>query len=180
MTSRVIPRPNGNGFDTVPVVVVANPTTGAAVPDITRGSGPIDANTQRVTLATDGPTVATLTSIDGKTPALVSGAVPTTDSKGGTRQYDFPGNVRQAVATASTSAVPLPTLYTSREVMVHSSERCFVRFGDSAVTAAAAGNGQLILEPGERFHLRFAAGVTHFRVIRDTTDGFLSITAVVL
>ena len=162
------------------IIVNANSSPIPTAPTVAMGSGAVTATTQRVTLATDGPTVATLTSIDGKTPALVSGAVPTTDSKGGTRQYDFPGNVRQAVATASTSAVPLPTLYTSREVMVHASERCFVRFGDSAVTAAAAGNGQLIMEPGERFHLRLAAGVTHFRVIRDTTDGFLSITAVVL
>lgn len=76
MTSRVIPRPDGNGFDTVPAVVVANPTTGAAVPDITRGSGPIDANTQRVTLATDDPGVAALASIDAKTPALISSAQP--------------------------------------------------------------------------------------------------------
>lgn len=75
MTSRVIPRPDGNGFDTVPVVVVANPTTGAAVPDITRGGGPIDANTQRVTLATDGPGVAALASIDAKT-------IPVLDSTG--------------------------------------------------------------------------------------------------
>lgn len=180
MTSRVIPRPDGNGFDTVPVVVVANPTTGAAVPDITRGGGAIDANTQRVTLATDDPGVAALASIDGKTPALVSGAVPTTDSKGGTRQYDFSGNVWQAVTSTSTTAVVLPTLYASREVMAHSSERCFVRFGDSSVSAATVAGGQLILEPGERFHLRLAAGVTHFRAIRDTTDGNLSITAVVL
>ena len=75
MTSRVIPRPDGNGFDTVPVVVVANPTTGAAVPDITRGGGAIDANTQRVTLATDGPGVAALASIDAKT-------IPMLDSTG--------------------------------------------------------------------------------------------------
>ena len=75
MTSRVIPRPDGNGFDTVPVVVVANPTTGAAVPDITRGGGPIDANTQRVTLATDDPGVAALASLDAKT-------IPVLDSTG--------------------------------------------------------------------------------------------------
>ena len=111
---------------------------------------------------------------------LRASAVATTDSKGGTRQYDFTGNVRQAVTSTSTAAVALPTLYTSREVMVHSSERCFVRFGTSSVTAASNSNGQLILEAGERFHLRFAADITHFRVIRDTTDGNVTITAVVL
>jgi len=47
-------------------------------PNITRGGGAVDANTQRVTLATDGPGVAALASLDTKTPALVSGASPVT------------------------------------------------------------------------------------------------------
>lgn len=42
----------------------------AVNPNVSRGSGAIDANTQRVTLATDGPTVTTLSSIDTKTPAV--------------------------------------------------------------------------------------------------------------
>lgn len=41
-----------------------------------KGAGAVTADTQRVTLASDGPGVASLTSIDGKTPALVSGAQP--------------------------------------------------------------------------------------------------------
>lgn len=45
-------------------------------PNVTRGSGIADANTQRVTLASDGPAVTALTSIDAKTPALVSGNQP--------------------------------------------------------------------------------------------------------
>lgn len=45
-------------------------------PNVTRGGGALDANTQRVTLATDGPGVTSLSSIDNKTPALVSGAGP--------------------------------------------------------------------------------------------------------
>lgn len=45
-------------------------------PNVTRGGGALDANTQRVTLATDGPGVASLSSIDNKTPALVGGATP--------------------------------------------------------------------------------------------------------
>lgn len=47
-------------------------------PNVTRGGGALDANTQRVTLATDGPGVASLSSIDNKTPALVGGATPVT------------------------------------------------------------------------------------------------------
>lgn len=36
-------------------------------PNVTRGGGAVDANTQRVTLATNGPGVAALASIDAKT-----------------------------------------------------------------------------------------------------------------
>lgn len=45
-------------------------------PNVSRGGGALDANTQRVTLATDGPGVASLSSIDNKTPAMVGGATP--------------------------------------------------------------------------------------------------------
>lgn len=112
-------------------------------------------------------------------PQLVAGAVPTTDSQGGTRAYNWSTNIRQATSGTSTSAISLPALGASREIMAHASECCFVRFGNSSVSAAAVGNGQLILEAGERFHLRLATGVTHFRVIRDVADGFVTITAVV-
>lgn len=47
-------------------------------PNVTRGGGAIDPNTQRVTLASDGPGVAALAAIDNKTPALVGGATPVT------------------------------------------------------------------------------------------------------
>lgn len=105
--------------------------------------------------------------------------VPTSDALGGTRTYDWTNNVRTAVGVASTAAAALPTLSASREVMVHASQRCFVRLGASDLAAASAGAGQLIVEPGERFHFRVNAGHTHFRVIRDTLDGFVTITAVV-
>lgn len=54
----------------------------SVIPNITRGSGVVDANTQRVTLATDGPTVTALSNIDSKTPALVGGASPVVDAPG--------------------------------------------------------------------------------------------------
>ena len=52
----------------------------SVAPNVTRGGGAMDANTTRVTLATDGPTVSALTSIDTKTPALQSGASPVGDN----------------------------------------------------------------------------------------------------
>ena len=64
-------------------------------PNLTRGSGNIDANTLRAVLASDGPTVATLSSIDSKTAALVSGRVPVDGS-----------GVTQPVSAAS---LPLPS-----------------------------------------------------------------------
>lgn len=108
-----------------------------------------------------------------------SAPMSTTDTQGGTRTYDWAGNSRTAVATASTAAAALPTLSASRELMAHASTRCFVRFGASDVGAASAAAGHLVMEAGERFHFRVNAGHTHFRVIRDTADGFLILTAVV-
>lgn len=49
-------------------------------PNIQRGGGAITGTTTRVTLATDGPGVTSLSSIDTKTPALQSGAVPVGDN----------------------------------------------------------------------------------------------------
>lgn len=121
----------------------------------------------------------------GKLPALNNGNVPVlttasaTDANGnGTRQYDWANGLRQAVTGTSSAATALPTLGTSREVMFHASSRCFVRMGDSNVAAAAAAAGHMVLEAGERFHIRIATGVTHFRVIRDSADGNLNVTAV--
>lgn len=48
----------------------------SVAPNVTRGSGTVDSNTQRVTLASDGPGISALNSIDSKMPALVSGSQP--------------------------------------------------------------------------------------------------------
>lgn len=77
------------------VPVDGSGVTQPVAPNITRGSGVTDANTQRVTLASDGPAVTALTSIDGKTPALVSGRQPVDGS-----------GVTQPI---SASSLPLPT-----------------------------------------------------------------------
>lgn len=126
-----------------------------------------------------------ITTIIGRLPALVGGLIPVvatasaTDVIGnGTRQYDWFNGLRQATTSASTAATALPSLGISREVMFHASSRCFVRMGDSGVIAATAGAGQMVVEAGERFHIRIPTGTTHFRVIRDTADGFLNVVAV--
>lgn len=95
-----------------------------------------------------------------------------------TRAYDFASSQRTAIGSASSAATALPALGSSRELMLHASARCFIRFGASDVAAASAAAGQLVLEQGERFHFQVPVGVTHYRVIRDTADGFLNVTAV--
>lgn len=122
----------------------------------------------------------------GKLPALSGGGampvlstVSPTDTIGNnTRQYDWATSLRIAIGSTTSVAVGLPVLGTSREVMFHASSRCFVRFGDSGITAATVAAGHMVLEAGERFHIRIPTGTTHYRVIRDTADGFLNVAAV--
>lgn len=149
-------------------------------PNVTRGGGALDANTQRVTLATDGPGVASLSSIDNKTPALVSGAVPTTDSLGGTRQHNTAGGIRQAVGVGS-ARVALPTLSASREMYVMATQRCFFQTGDSSVTAVNTTDLTNMSHPlaaDERFYFRVPSGHTHIAYIRYSADGFITIMPV--
>lgn len=77
MTSRVIPRPDGNGFDTVPAVVGVNPTTGAAVSPLTNAelrATPVNVGaTARTCLGTFRLSV---TSTAATLPALVGGTIP--------------------------------------------------------------------------------------------------------
>lgn len=98
----------------------------------------------------------------------------------GTRAYNWAQASRTAIGSASSAAVPIGALGASREVMLVASSRCFIKFGASGVAAAAAADADLLALPADAmFHLRIPAGVTHFRVIRDTADGFLRVTPVV-
>lgn len=81
-------------------------------PNISRGSGAMDANTTRVTLATDGPGVSALSSIDTKTPALQSGASPVGDN-GGSLTVD--GKAYRAVVTITRPSNT--TTYTAGDVV---------------------------------------------------------------
>ena len=66
--------PDGQQAQGVIIVNATSPPIPTA-PTVAMDGGPIDANTQRVTLATDGPGVAALASIDAKT-------IPVLDSTG--------------------------------------------------------------------------------------------------
>lgn len=96
----------------------------------------------------------------------------------GTRPYNIDAGTRHAVGATSSTAIDIVPLGPSRELLLISSTRCFIRWGGSGVTAAAAGNGVLPLPADVMFHIRIPVGVTHFRVIRDSADGFITQIAV--
>ena len=92
----------------------------------------------------------------------------------GVRAYNLAAATRTAFTSTSTAAVAIGTLADAREVLLTASARCFVALGASDVGAAARTDAAVIpIEEGEKFPLRLAAGVTHYRVIRDTADGVL-------
>ena len=106
-------------------------------------------------------------------------AIPTTDSLGGTRAFNWANNVREAFTTSSTAAIALPTLGTSRELRIHTSVRAFIRFGASDVSPATVAAGQMISPADVPDVIRIPTGQTHIRVIGETASGSISLTAVI-
>lgn len=176
-----------------PTLTLAASTTGHANGDVllvfiedgtttlpvSLASTPLPSGAATSALQTTGNT--SLTSIDTKTPALMSGRVPVetvavaTDANGnGTREYNLSAATRTVVGSTSSAAVAIGTLGTSREVMWVASSRCFVRLGTSEVTAAASTDANVLpIAVDSMFHVRIPAGVTHYTVIRDTADGII-------
>ena len=105
--------------------------------------------------------------------------LPTTDSLGGTRAFNWANNVREAYGTTSTAAIALPTLGTSRELRIHTSVRAFIRFGASDVSPATVAAGQMISPADAPDVIRVPVGQTHVRVIGETASGSISLTAVI-
>jgi hypothetical protein len=106
---------------------------------------------------------------------LRASPVPVTDTAAaGTRAYNFDQATRTAVGATSSAAQAIGTLSASREVMLITSARCFIRFGALSVGAANASDAALLALPADAmFHMRLPSGVTHYTVIRDTADGFV-------
>lgn len=104
-----------------------------------------------------------------------------TDAYGnGTRQYNLAAGTRTAVTASSSAAVAIGTLGSSREILLISSTRCFIRFGTASVTAASATDATVLPLPADAmFTLRVPSDVTHFTVVRSTADGFLHCIPVV-
>jgi hypothetical protein len=92
-----------------------------------------------------------------------------------TRQYA--AGTRLAVATASSAATALPVLGATREVRVLANTRCWLRFGTGGVAASVAATS--IPFPADAPEVVIVpADATHFAVIRDTADGFVTLTPV--
>lgn len=95
-----------------------------------------------------------------------------------TREYSLANGLRTAFTSTSTAAAGLPALGTSREVRLAASARCWVVWGSSGVAAAAPESTSFVVEANTPEVIRIPSGATHFRVVRDSADGFLLMTPV--
>lgn len=98
----------------------------------------------------------------------------------GTREYNYAAATRTAVGAASSAAIPIGALGASREVRFISSTRCFIKFGLAGMPEVAATDRDALALPADTlWHERIPVNVTHFRVIRDSADGWVRCTPAV-
>lgn len=188
---------------------VAAPTTGGltdaqlraspvpVAPNVTRGTGAVDANTQRVTLATDGPGVAALgspsdtpatsdtgsfsilafikrgmqnwTTLLARVPVLVSGRVPT-------EPLGIPGVARQQTTTTASANVSLTANVARISLYARSSA---LRYSVGANSQTANASTSHYLASGERIDIDVPVPTANIAVIRAsdaTADGAAEIT----
>lgn len=174
---------------TAPTITVTGPLTDAqlraaalpvsgtfwqATQPVSAASLPLPTGAATSAAQTAGNT--SLSSIDGKTPALVGGLVPVSVQTVATTTRAYAYADGQRITTAGAGQVR-STAVAASEVLLHPSVRGFVRVGDSAV-AATVGAGSIPLAADEKFHLRITSG-QFISFIRDgATDGSLSIVPV--
>ncbi len=146
------------------LVSVAIPTA----PNVQQGGGAITANTIRATLATDGPGVTSLSSIDGKTPALIN-------ARAGVEPLGQPGVARQLAASSASANTALTT--TCRRVSVFA-RGADIRFAIGSTSQTASGTSHYIAN-GERLDLVVPA-TPNIAVLRaGSIDGTLEVTELV-
>lgn len=158
--------------DGATVLPVSGPLTDAQLraavvptaPNITRGGGAIDANTTRVTMASDGPTVSALTSIDSKTAALING-------RSGVEPLGQPGVARQLAFTSASANTALTSTCRRISILARTSDARFL-IGSSSQTASSTSH---YIAAGERMELVVPA-TPNIAVIRaGTVDGTLEV-----
>lgn len=120
-------------------------------------------------------------------PAGAATAANQTGVASTTREYAPASGYRAAVAaTATTIALSgNVTLSASREVRVHATTACWLRFAtagtgqDAAVPASgSATTGGMPIEANQPEVIRIPASCTHLSVIRDSADGTITFTPV--
>lgn len=165
----------------------------AVAPNITRGGGTIDANTQRVTLATDGPVV-----VGVGTPADAAAAADGTGSYGiisalkrgllnwATLLARIPAQIVPGllpVDTLATPAVPRVHATTAAAASIVLTATCrrisiYATAGTWYSLTGAATVTSHYIGAGERLDLNVPAGTT-ISVLRETADGSVRITELV-
>jgi len=110
--------------------------TGTVVTDLQKGSGATTATTARVVIATDSPTVTGISSIDTKTPALQSGAVPVGDNSS---SLTVDGKAYRSVATITRPSNT--TAYTAGDVVGDTGGSAII-----SLTTAGPSGGFIILQ----------------------------------
>lgn len=180
-------------------VVIINPTTGdpqtdgaltdaqlraapvPTAPNLTRGTGTADANTLRATLASDGPAVTGIASIDAKTPALVGGASPVIDTAvrdrlpsafltPGLLPVDVlgsPGTPRVQATSGTAASIVLTA--SCRRVSMYATQGTWY-----SLTGTATSSSHYIAA-GERLDFDVPASTT-ISVLQDSTAGSIRIT----
>lgn len=134
-------------------------------PNVQLGSGVITATTTRVTLATDGPTVSSLASIDGKTPALIN-------DRAGVEPLGRPGVARQLTAGSASTNTALTSTCRRISIFARTSDIRYA-IGSSSQTATSSSHYIAI---GERLDLAVPA-TPNIAVIRiGSADGTLEVT----
>jgi hypothetical protein len=165
----------------------------AVAPNITRGGGAIDANTQRVTLATDGPVV-----VGVGTPADAAAASDGTGNYGiiagikrgllnwATLLTRIPAQIVPGllpVDTLATPAVPRVQATTAAAASIVLTATCrrisiYATAGTWYSLTGAATVTSHYIGAGERLDLNVPAGTT-ISVLRETADGSVRITELV-
>ena len=141
---------------------------GPTAPDVQRGGGAITATTTRVTLATDGPGVAALSNIDGKTPSLIN-------ARAGVEPLGQPGVARQLAASSASANTALTT--TCRRISVFA-RGADIRFAIGSTSQTASSTSHYIAN-GERLDLVVPA-TPNIAVIRaGSIDGTLEVSELV-
>lgn len=152
-------------------------------PNITRGSGAVDANTQRVTLATDGPMVTSV--------GATNDAAATTDT--GTfslialfkrslqrltallTAQTISVDVVQYVATSAVSAQSAAVNLATNRVVLSATKACWVTLGSNPIASKAAGSFY-IPDGGTTYPILVPTpGTTKFAVLQDSEAGVLSV-----